>query len=77
MTKENLRLLEDVYKAYINPIKPLLAEIEALYEKFPLQLYNEIRALHDHLARAFIAETDESAKRKDTSIASFWTAISV
>ena len=61
MTKENLRLLEDVYKAYINPIKPLLAEIEALYEKFPLQLYNEIRALHDHLARAFIAETDEKA----------------
>jgi len=64
MTEENLRLLEDVYKQYINPIKPLLAEIEALYEKFPLQLYNEIRALNDHVARAFVAGSEIKCKEQ-------------
>ena len=35
MTEENLRLLKKLYQQYNNPIKPLLAEIEAVYEKFP------------------------------------------
>ncbi|MBD5408500.1 MAG: hypothetical protein HDR54_03780 [Treponema sp.] len=61
MTKENLRLLENLYQQYKNPVKPLLAEIEAVYEKFPLALYNEIRAMNDHVARAFTADNDTKA----------------
>lgn len=61
MTEENQRLLKEVYLKYKDPIKPLLAEIEAVYEKFPLPLYNEIRAMNDHVARAFLAESPEKA----------------
>lgn len=61
MTEENLRLLEKLYQQYNNPIKPLLAEIEAVYEKFPLALYNEIRAMNDHVARAVTATDNEKA----------------
>lgn len=43
MTDENQHLLEKLYQQYNDPIKPLLAEIEAVYEKIPLALYNEIR----------------------------------
>lgn len=61
MTEENLRLLEKLYQQYNDPVKPLLAEIEAVYEKFPLPLYNEIRAMNDHVARAVTAEDDKKA----------------
>lgn len=62
MTEENLRLLEKLYQQYKIPVKPLLAEIETVYEKFPLALYNEIRAMNDHVARAFLAIDDERAR---------------
>lgn len=61
MIEENLRLLKKLYQQYNNPVKPLLAEIEAVYEKFPLPLYNEIRAMNDHVARAVTAVDDEKA----------------
>lgn len=61
MIEENLRLLEKLYQQYNDPVKPLLAEIEAIYEKFPLPLYNEIRAMNDHVARAVTAVDDKKA----------------
>ncbi len=61
MTEENLRLLKKLYQQYNDPVKPLLAEIEAIYEKFPLALYNEIRAMNDHVARAVTATDDNKA----------------
>lgn len=61
MTEENLRLLKKLYQQYNIPVKPLLAEIEAVYEKFPLALYNEIRAMNDHVARAVTAVNDAKA----------------
>ena len=64
MTEENLRSLEKLYQQYNVPVKPLLAEIEAVYEKFPLALYNEIRAMNDHVARAVTAEDDEKASQQ-------------
>lgn len=64
MTEENLRLLEKLYQQYNNPVKPLLAEIEAVYEKFPLALYNEIRAMNDHVARAVTATDDKKAEEQ-------------
>lgn len=64
MTDENQLLLEKLYQQYNDPIKPLLAEIEAVYEKFPLALYNEIRAMNDHVARAFTTKDDNKAKQQ-------------
>lgn len=61
MTEENLRLLEKLYQQYNNPVKPLLAEIEASYEKFPMALYNEIRAMNDHVARAVTAADEQKS----------------
>ena len=46
------------------PVKPLMAEIEARYEKFPLPIYNEIRAMNDHVARAFTATDEAKAKEQ-------------
>lgn len=45
--------IQDLYRAYNTAIKPLIAEIEARIEHFPLPLFNEIRALHDHIARCY------------------------
>lgn len=41
------------YQDYNTVIKPLIAEVEARTEQFPLPLFNEIRALHDHIARCY------------------------
>ena len=42
-----------LYKEYNMVIKPLIAELEARTEQSPLPLFNEIRALHDHIARCY------------------------
>jgi len=41
-----------LYSSYVN-IKPLIAEIEVRYEKFPTPILNEIRAFNDHIARCY------------------------
>jgi hypothetical protein len=52
-----------IYQAYNQTIKPLIADIEARYQKFPDSLFNEIRALHDHLARCYTPDyTDDQIK---------------
>jgi len=40
-----------LYQTYNEVIKPLIAEIEVRYEKFPTPIFNEIRAFNDHIAR--------------------------
>jgi hypothetical protein len=45
--------LSQIYNAYTQTIKPLIADIEARYQKFPDSLFNEIRALHDHISRCY------------------------
>lgn len=45
--------IQELYREYNTIIKPLIAEIEARIEHFPLPLFNEIRALHDHIARCY------------------------
>jgi hypothetical protein len=42
-----------IYRGYNETIKPLIADIEARYQKFPDSLFNEIRALNDHIARCY------------------------
>ena len=48
----NMRIIA-LYQSYNTVIKPLIAEVEARTEQFPLPLFNEIRALHDHIARCY------------------------
>ncbi len=44
--------LTALYNSYLN-IKPLIAEVEVRYEKFPTPVLNEIRAFNDHIARCY------------------------
>ena len=55
-----------LYNSYNTIIKPLIAEVEARTEQFPLPLFNEIRALHDHIARCY--SDGFSAEQVDTEI---------
>lgn len=48
-----MEALRTIYQDYNKVIKPLIADVEARTEKFPLPLFNEIRALHDHIARCY------------------------
>lgn len=50
--ENNMRIIA-IYQDYNTVIKPLIAEVEARTEQFPLPLFNEIRALHDHIARCY------------------------
>lgn len=53
-------LLAPLYESYLNAIKPLIAEIEARTEKFPLPLFNEIRAFNDHVARCYSSSASDN-----------------
>lgn len=50
--EEDSRIVS-IYSDYNTIIKPLIAEVEARTEQFPLPLFNEIRALHDHISRCY------------------------
>jgi SMC interacting uncharacterized protein involved in chromosome segregation len=45
--------LVPLYKTYNEIIKPLIAEIEVRFERFPSPIYNEIKAYNDHIARCY------------------------
>lgn len=60
MTPELQQRIEDCYIQYCEVIKPLIAQIEAQSEKFPLPIFNEIRAFNDHVARCYFANPSES-----------------
>lgn len=59
MTDESLGIIAECYVSYCSVIKPLIAQIEARSEKLPLQLFNEIRAFNDHIARCFYNSPSE------------------
>ncbi len=59
MNHESLGVIEECYVSYCSVIKPLIAQIEARSEKLPLQLFNEIRAFNDHIARCFYNSPSE------------------
>jgi hypothetical protein len=52
--------LSGLYGNYNETIKPLIADIEARYQRFPDSLLNEIRALNDHIARCYIVNVDDT-----------------
>lgn len=51
--------LSALYKCYNEAIKPLIADIESKYQKFPDSIFNEIRAFNDHVARCYISNITE------------------
>lgn len=53
MTDEQSRQIKNYYEQYCAVIKPLIAQIEALSEKIPIPIFNEIRAFNDHIARCY------------------------
>lgn len=59
MDREFQLQVEDCYIQYCSVIKPLIARIEALSEKIPLPIFNEIRALNDHIARCYFNNPDD------------------
>lgn len=57
--------IQHLYRAYNTVIKPLIAEVEARTEQFPLPLFNEIRALHDHISRCYCDGVTEEQIEKN------------
>lgn len=53
MNKKQSEELANLYNTYNETIKPLIALIEARFEKFPLPIFNEIRAFNDHVAQCY------------------------
>ncbi len=60
--------IDELYKAYHNDVKRLLAYVEAELEEFPIAILNEVRSLYDHTARAYLSKSKE-AKCKETESA--------
>lgn len=52
-----------LFHSYRDTVKPLLALVEATYEKFPIPIYNEMRAFTDHLSRCY--NDDGALKNKE------------
>jgi hypothetical protein len=48
----------EIYANYRETLKPLIAEIEALNQHFPIAVLNEIRASFDHIARCYGTNPD-------------------
>lgn len=65
MTQELQIEIAECYRQYCGVIKPLIAQIEAQTERFPLPLFNEIRAFNDHIARCYYDNpSDEKIKEQ-------------
>lgn len=56
-----------LYAQYRSVVKPLLADVEAEFERFPTPIYNEVRSFTDHLSRCF---TDEGQIKDEGTIKS-------
>lgn len=67
LSQSNLNAIADLYGIYNNTVKPLVANIEAYYQQFPLPILNEIRAFTDHIGRCFYLhdpdKIDENIKK--------------
>ena len=57
--------ITDLYQAYLNELKPLIAAIEGKYEIFPEGILKEVRALYDHISRLSILEMEEEAYNEE------------
>lgn len=60
-----LPALHPLYNTYNQVIKPLIAEIEARSQNFPLPIFNEIRAFNDHIAQCYLDDVAEEQIDKE------------
>ncbi len=60
--------LKDLYNIYNEVVKFLVIEIEYRSQKFPLPIFNEIRAFNDHIARCYL---DDATNEKVESEVKF------
>jgi hypothetical protein len=57
--------LKGLYQTYNDVVRYLIIEIELRSQKFPLPLFNEIRAFNDHIARCYLDDaTDDTIYRE-------------
>lgn len=49
-----------LYNRYNNDVKLLIGAVEAKTESFPIQIWNEIRAFNDHIARCYLPEATDA-----------------
>ena len=66
MEKYLYEKLVPLYDSYNKNVKPLIAIIEINYGKFPLPIFNEIRAFNDHIARCYIGTLDKERIDKES-----------
>lgn len=57
--------IKNMYVFYIENLKPLIAEIEARTEQFPVQILNEIRSYNDHLSRVFLNDDNDDLVERE------------
>jgi len=55
-----IETIDGLYKAYHDDVTPLLAYVESELAEFPIAILNEIRSLHDHIARACLSKSIEA-----------------
>lgn len=48
-----------IYAEYRKNLKPLIAEIESIRQKFPTGILNEIRSCFDHISRCYLSDDDK------------------
>ena len=58
-----------IYDEYNQTIKPLIAQIEATEERLPIPVLNEIRAIHDHIARCRFEDVSDDFREKQIECA--------
>lgn len=61
--------LKELYDGYNNQIASLLLLVEVRLEVFPVALLNEIRAMHDHVARVYLTNLKFSEKMDEVETA--------
>jgi hypothetical protein len=57
--------LSKLYAYYNDEVKLLLANVEAMYEMLPEQVFNEIRSYNDHIARCYNPISTDDIIHKD------------
>ena len=65
MKSQYIEGLKEIYDIYNESIKPLLIEVEIRYQEHPLPIFNEIRAIHDHISRCYLPSISEEDITKE------------
>ena len=59
---QETKLLDSVFRMYIEDINPFIVRFEVTKGEFPAEIQNEIRAIYGHLVRASMAENPAQVK---------------